>query len=82
MPEDNPQASPDCLMALITGTTAVPVSIAKLIDTVGEQVGLFLEPYHIRRKGKAEADVTVAKAEAKANSVLPARLPESFWLIC
>src|SRR5271166_2598408 len=45
---------------------ALPRSLAKLIDTVGGQIGLFLEPYHIRRKGQAEADVTVAKAKAKA----------------
>jgi hypothetical protein len=52
-------------MALIQGTTAVPKSVAKLIDTIGDQIGLFLEPTHIRRKGQAEADVMVAQAKAK-----------------
>jgi hypothetical protein len=54
------------LNSLISGTTAIPKSVAKLIDTVGEQIGLFLEPVHIRRKGQAEADLTVAEARARA----------------
>jgi hypothetical protein len=53
-------------MALIEGTTAVPQSVAKLIDSVGNQLGLFLEPTHIRRKGRAQADVLVSEANAKA----------------
>jgi hypothetical protein len=53
-------------MALIHGTTAVPKSVAKLIDTVGDQIGLFLEPIHIRRKGQASIDVLVSKAKAQA----------------
>lgn len=64
VPASEPPTSP--LIAIIQGTTAVPKLVAKLIDTVGEQVGLFLEPYHIRRKGQAEADVTVAETKAKA----------------
>jgi hypothetical protein len=57
---------PGMLMALIQGTTAVPKSVAKLIDTIGEQIGLFAEPFHTRRMGKAEADVTVTAARAEA----------------
>ncbi len=66
MADVSPSPEPSRILALIQGTTAVPRSIAKLIDTVGEQIGLFLEPYHIRRKGQAEADVTVAETQAKA----------------
>ena len=58
---------PNLLNSLITGTTAVPNSVAKLIDTVAEQIGFFLEPVHIRRRGRANADVAVAEAEAKAD---------------
>jgi Protein of unknown function (DUF2806) len=54
------------LNSLVTGTTAVPQSVAKLIDTVGEQMGFFLEPIHIRRRGQAKVDVAAAEAEAKA----------------
>ena len=60
-----PEAS--WFMSLIQGTTAIPKAIAKLIDTIGGQIGLFLEPTHIRRKGQAEADVTVTEARAKAD---------------
>ena len=65
---DTPAPIPwsNLLNSLITGTTAVPKSVAKLIDTVGEQIGLFLEPAHTRRKGQAKADVAVREAEAKA----------------
>ena len=66
MAHASPSLEPDRILALIQGTTAVPRSVAKLIDTVGEQIGLFLEPYHIRRKGQAEADVTAAETKAKA----------------
>ena len=59
-------SEPSLLLALIQGGTALPKSIAKLIDTVGDQIGLFLEPMHTRRKGQAEADVQVAEARAKA----------------
>jgi hypothetical protein len=58
---------PNLLNSLVTGTTAVPKSVAKLIDTVGEQLGFFLEPIHIRRKGQARAEVAVIEAEAKAD---------------
>jgi hypothetical protein len=57
----------DLVMALIQGGTAIPNAVAKLIDTVGSQIGLFLEPTHIRRKGQAEADVLVSEAKAKAD---------------
>jgi len=53
-------------MALIQGGTAVPKAVAKLIDTIGDQIGLFLEPTHIRKKGQAEAEVLVYEAKAKA----------------
>ena len=61
-----PTPDPSWYIALIQGTTIVPKAVAKLIDTVGDQIGLFLEPTHIRRKGQAEADVTVTDAKAKA----------------
>ncbi len=67
MADASPSPEPDRILALIQGTTAVPRSIAKLIDTVREQIGLFLEPYHIRRRGQAEADVVVTEAKAKAD---------------
>lgn len=54
-------------MALIQNTTAIPKAVAKLIDTVRNQIGLFLEPTHIRRKGQAEAGVKVSEARAKAD---------------
>jgi hypothetical protein len=59
--------APDWLMALIQGTTAVPKSVAKLVDTIGEQAGFLLEPAHIRRKGQAMADVKIAEAKADAD---------------
>ena len=66
MADNLPAPETSWYISLIQGTTAIPTAIAKLIETVGEQIGLFLEPAHIRRKGKAEADVTVAKAKAEA----------------
>jgi hypothetical protein len=59
-------AEPSWYMALIQGSTAIPKSIAKLIDTIGEQTGMFLEPTHIRRKGKAEADVAIENVKAES----------------
>jgi uncharacterized protein DUF2806 len=53
--------------SLLQGTTAISKSVVKLIDTVGEQIGLFLEPTHIRRKGQAKADTTVINAKAEAD---------------
>jgi hypothetical protein len=53
-------------IALVQGTTAVPRAAAKLLNTVADQIGFFLEPLHTRRKGKAEADAAVAKAKAEA----------------
>jgi hypothetical protein len=67
MADHLPLPEPSWYMSLIQGTTAVPKSIAKLIETAGEQIGFFLEPIHIRRKGQAEADVTIAKAKAEAD---------------
>jgi hypothetical protein len=67
MADASPSPVPDRILALIQGTTEVPRSIAKLIDTVREQLGLFLEPYHIRRRGQAEADVVVTEAKTKAD---------------
>jgi len=68
---DNPLVpEPSWYTSIIQGTTAIPNSIAKLIDTIGTQIGFFLEPTHIRRKGQAEADVTVAMAEAEAKRVV------------
>lgn len=66
MQDQQPAAEPGSFLSLIQGTTAIPKAISKLIDTVGDQIGLFLEPTHIRRKGQAQADVTVAEAKAKA----------------
>lgn len=51
---------------LLQGTTAVPKSIAKLFDTVSDQIGLFLEPVHIKRKAVAEADAAIVSAKATA----------------
>jgi hypothetical protein len=70
MADNLPVPEPSWYTSIIQGTTAIPNSVAKLIDTIGAQIGLFLEPTHIRRKGKAEADVTVAKAKAAADSVI------------
>ena len=33
---------------------------------MGDQFGLFLEPVHIRRKGRAEADASIIEAQSKA----------------
>lgn len=64
--DQSPVPQTSWYMALIQGTTAIPKSVAKLLDTIGDQIGLFLEPIHIRRKGQAEADVLVFEANAKA----------------
>lgn len=64
---DQPVAQESWYMALIQGTTTIPKAVAKLIDTIGNQIGLFLEPTHIRRKGQAEAGVNVSEARAKAD---------------
>lgn len=61
-----PVADPSWYITLIQGTTAIPKSVAKLIDTVGGQIGLFLEPIHLRRKGQAEIDVAVAETRGMA----------------
>jgi hypothetical protein len=61
-----PSEMPSGLPALIVGTTVASAALKKLIETIGHQVGLFLEPVHIRRKGQAEADSKVAMATAQA----------------
>jgi uncharacterized repeat protein (TIGR03899 family) len=58
-------SSPNWAISLIQGTTAVPTSLAKLLDTIGVQIGLVSEPFHIRRKGQAELDMQVASARAE-----------------
>jgi hypothetical protein len=66
MAEDLHAPAANWWTSLIQGTTAIPQSVAKLLDTVGQQIGLFLEPTHIRRRGQAEADVTIVKARVEA----------------
>jgi hypothetical protein len=58
---------PNCWLALIQGSTAVPRGVGKLLETVADQIGLSMEPFHIRRKAAAEGDaaITAAKAEAE-----------------
>jgi hypothetical protein len=58
------------LTSLIQGSTAVPKAVAKLIDTVGDQIGLFLEATHIRRKAKADADAALIAAKGKAEEAV------------
>jgi hypothetical protein len=53
-------------LALIQGTTSVPKAVAKLINTVGEQIGFLLEPTHIRRRAAAKADAAMIEAEAES----------------
>src|SRR5438552_93373 len=56
-------APPGGLGALLAaGTLALPKALAKLIDTVGDQIGFFMEPIHTRRKADADAYEAVAKA--------------------
>jgi uncharacterized repeat protein (TIGR03899 family) len=66
MSDPVPTPGANWLTTLLQGGTAVPKAVGKLIDTVSDQIGLFLEPSHIRRIGQAEADVTVTQAKAKA----------------
>jgi hypothetical protein len=61
---DQSQVPQPWYMALIEGNTAIPKAVAKLINTVGDQIGLWLEPTHLRRKGQAEADVLLAQVKA------------------
>ena len=58
----------EALLAIINGTTAVPVALAKLIDTIGCQIGLYREAGNIRRVGQANANVVVAAAKAKVET--------------
>lgn len=53
-------------IATVLGIVAVTKSVAKLLGTVSDQIGLFLEPIHIRRKSHAEAVALKAEATAKA----------------
>ncbi len=55
----------DSLGALIALLHTSPVS--KLVKTVCDQFGLFLEPTHIRRRASAEADAALTKARAGAD---------------
>jgi hypothetical protein len=66
MTDQPPATEPNYLMALIQGTTGLPKSVAKLVDTIGEQAGLFLKPMHILGTSAAEADARVAVAKADA----------------
>jgi len=65
MADNLPVPETSWFLSLIQGTTAIPQSVAKLIDTVGAQVGYFFEPIHIRRKGRAEADVAIMQHESR-----------------
>jgi len=51
---------------LMLRLTASPQATAKFITTLSDQLALWAEPYHIRRKGEAEADVLVAQARSEA----------------
>lgn len=53
-------------LATVLGIVAVTKSVAKLLDTVSDQVGLYLEPIHTRRKSQAEAGALKTEATAKA----------------
>lgn len=55
----------DIGLSITTGTTAVPKAVAKLIETVADQVGLYFEPYHIRQRAEAVGDAR--QIEARAN---------------
>jgi hypothetical protein len=56
---------PNWLVALIEGTTAVPQGVAKLLETIADQIGFSLEPFHIRRKAKAQADAAITAAKGQ-----------------
>jgi len=58
----------EAILATIAGSTVVSVAVAKLIDTIGGQIGLHREANNIRRVGQANADVVVATAKAKVES--------------
>jgi hypothetical protein len=65
MSDQLPAPAPGFWLSLVQGGS-VRKSIAKFIDTIGDQISLFLEPTHVRRKGKAQADVRVVDAKADA----------------
>jgi uncharacterized repeat protein (TIGR03899 family) len=52
-------------LALIRGGAAIPKSVAKLIDTIGDHIGLWCEPSHIRQIAKAEAEAAITEAKAR-----------------
>jgi hypothetical protein len=66
MPESHTTSLGEIALAVVNGTTAVPRAVAKLIETVCDQVGLATRPWHTRRQGQAEADLLVANADAGA----------------
>ena len=53
-------------LATVVGIVTVTKSVAKLLGTVSDQVGLCMEPIHIRRKSHAEAEALKIEATAKA----------------
>lgn len=52
--------------SLATGTTVVPKSVAKLIETISDQLGVYLNAGNILRKAKKEADAAVVQAKSEA----------------
>jgi hypothetical protein len=69
MPDITPENWPDrifgVLRELLTSPTAVPKAVAKLLDTCGEQIGLWAEPFHHRRMADARAAAALALAKAR-----------------
>jgi hypothetical protein len=61
----------DLAKQLIGRSTAIPKSVAKLIDTVGEQAGLIAAPHHVRRNADAQAAaaITLAKAGVEVETI-------------
>lgn len=51
--------------ASILGIPALSKGTGKLLETVSNQLALFMEPVHIRRKAAAEADAMVSESIAK-----------------
>ena len=65
MPEV-PATWKEVVESLVTGTTDVPRSVAKLVNTVGKQLGLYLDAGNTRRKVKKEASAAVIEAKSEA----------------
>jgi hypothetical protein len=40
-------------------------AVGKLLDTIGDQIGLWMKPFHTRRQAKAEADAMIEGARAQ-----------------